>query len=66
MKAKSFAIFLFIFIYPIYLYLYTYNNEEVHTKSVYVDGDNVIVKKINGKLLMKKEQDYNLYKIEGI
>lgn len=65
MKAKSFAIFLFIFIYPIYLYLYTYNNEEVHTKSVYVDGDNVIVKKINGKLLMKKEHDYNLYNLEG-
>ena len=53
MKVK--ILLLFILIYPIYLYLNTYKgNEEIVSKGVYVDGNNMIVKKINGKLLIKK------------
>lgn len=53
MKVK--ILLLFILIYPIYLYLNTYKgNEEIVSKEIYVDGNNIIVKKINGKLLIKK------------
>lgn len=64
MKVK--ILLLFILIYPIYLYLNTYKgNEEIVSKEVYVDGNNMIVKKINGKLLIKKQLLSNEYEIKG-
>ena len=50
-------------LYVLYLYFNTYNGEDIYSKSVYIDGNSVYVKKINNKLIIKKQFEYNNYEI---
>ena len=54
---------IFLPLYILYLYFNTYKGENIYSKYIYVDGNNVYVNKINNKLLIKKQFEYNNYEI---
>ena len=54
---------IFLPLYILYLYFNTYKGENIYSKYVYIDGNNVYVNKINNKLLIKKKFEYNNYEI---
>lgn len=61
---KKIVISVFIVFYPLYLYFNFYNNENIYSKTIYIDTNSVKILKINNKLIRKSIYEYNTYNIE--